>query len=102
MAITLGFVWVFIISVPLAVRDANKRKAVQQSYFYSTIASLLNGPLFLPIAFGLLLPFRCKSVKVSIFGNTTSQVTMNNTFKNSSAGTEIIHQYTCWENSEAH
>ena len=59
MAIVLAFIWVFVISMPLAINDTEKRRRVQQSYFYSTTASLLGGPLFLPIAFGLLLPLHC-------------------------------------------
>ena len=116
-AIVIAFVWIFIVSVPLAVSDEDDRKKVQQSAFYSNTASVLSGCLFLPLIIGLILPMNCGNGPLSAYRNATTNSTYRalasrpgmmstSSYQNATTNTALatnalvdptLTDYVCWE-----
>ena len=100
IAVIVAFLWIFIVSVPLAIHNEIKRKEVMSSSFYSNLAAMLSGCLFLPLIVGLLLPMNCGNGPVNNSTNTTTTTTTTNTTTNFviNSTDPYATEYVCWTN----
>jgi hypothetical protein len=101
IAIAIAFVWIFIVSVPLAIRKEDKRKEVMSSSLYSNSASVLSGCLFLPIVIGLVLPMNCGNGPLASYNNISRTFNGTNAVYFTGANATIddspyTYFSTCW------